>query len=171
MIKRSWKYGLLCSIFLIGIFAFTVFIGTNPFINFGSFLVDIVLFAVFVGFASYEFKNYANGGYLHFWQGMSIGFFVYIIAILSFAALLALYFLVNADFMAFYEKTGLAYYEGRRELWVEEFGQEAYDQQVQGIQGRSLWGLWGEALGKKVFAAVIPTPIMALILRKKPKEL
>ena len=171
MIKRAWKYGVICGIFLLGIFAFTYYVGTNPFLDRTLVLVDIVLFALFAGFAMHEFKTYANGGYLHFWQGMTTGFIVYTIAVVLYGVVLAVYLSSNEGFLAFHHSSVLAYYEANKAMFIEKWSQEEYDKAISAVQQTTNWDLIRDGVIKKLFAAVIPTPIMALILRKKPKSL
>ncbi|MEM9326701.1 MAG: DUF4199 domain-containing protein [Bacteroidota bacterium] len=170
MIQRAWKYGLFCALFLIGIFAFNYLRGTNPFLDRNLFLVDIVLFAVFVWFAAKEFKIYAYRGFLHFWQGMTIGFFVYTIAIFAYGVVLSIYLTADGEFLAFHQSSVLSYYESNRDLFVEKWSQEEFDKAIEVVNATTNWDLIRDAVIKKLFAAVIPTPIVALILRKKPKQ-
>lgn len=37
----------------------------------------VVVFIIFIFFAIREYRDYHNGGYLHMWEGLTIGFFVY----------------------------------------------------------------------------------------------
>jgi hypothetical protein len=101
---------------------------------------------------------------------MTIGFFVYTIAILGYGIALSAYLSLNSDFIAFHQSSVLAYYESNRALFVEKWSQEEFDKAVEVVQSTTNWDLLRDAVIKKLFAAVIPTPIVALILRKKPKQ-
>ena len=109
MFKVAKKFGFACGGILIGIFMLSKSIGVVPFIDYNQFFLDIVFFAVFVGFASREFKRGFNGGYLHFWQGMTVGFFVYAIAIVIFLIFLIAYFLIDVNALQDYQQATRGY--------------------------------------------------------------
>ena len=169
MVKRALRYGLVLAVFLSGVFLLVVGLGGQPFLDPKQLLIDGVLFAIFIAFGIREFKSLDNGGYLHFWQGMSIGFMVYGIAIISFMVFLSVYFLVDEHFMSNYQEAARAYYEGKRALFEEEFGTDMYNKALDEVRNATPMALIGGAAIKKVFAAFLVTPVISLFLRKKPK--
>ncbi len=169
MLRRSTKYGLVAAAFAIGIFFMTMLLGESPFLDPNQLVIDIVLFSIFVGFAAREYKSLEKGGYLHFWEGMSIGFLVYSIAILTFVLSLYVYFFIQPEALQDYESAALAYYEMKRETFEREFGKDMYQSALEDVRNVTVSQLiWGAAL-KKLFAAFLVTPVMSIILRKKPK--
>ena len=169
MFKRALRYGLVLSAFLAGVFALIVGLGGQPFLDPKQLLIDGVLFAIFIAFAMREFKALDNDGYLHFWQGMTIGFMVYGISIVAFTAFLGLYFLLDENFMTSYQQAAMNYYESKRMLFEEEFGVEMYNKALEEVRNDTPGELIGGAAIKKVFAAFLVTPVISLFLRKKPK--
>ncbi len=167
MLKNSWLYGIASGVFLIIIFYLSFRFGTNPFIDFKHLFVDAIIFSLFITFACLEFKR-SQGGVLHFWQGMSIGFFVYAIASLVFMIFLGLYFNFEPELLDNYVSEALKFLEQRSDSYIEEFGEDQYESQVQTIQSITARDLTNTASIKKLIAGLFVTPVISIILRKQP---
>lgn len=169
MIRRSLKYSLICGLFLIGTFVLSFSFSINPFLDQNTLFIDVVLFGLFVGFASWEYKNYENSKFLHFWEGMTIGFFVYGIAIGTFIIFLFLYFWLDDSLLENYKVLATEYYENHRVEYLEQIGSDTYEQALLSVENATVSQLvFGTSL-KKIFAAFIVTPVVSIILRKKPE--
>jgi hypothetical protein len=142
--------------------------GSNPLIDIRHLLFDVVIFFVFIFFASKEFKSYLNNGFLHFWQGMSIGFITYIGAALVFGIFLALLFNLDASIFSKYQEDAKAFLEIQKPLIVERMSEEEFEKQLKGIYEISSNDLIFSTIGKKILAGFFITPVVSIILRKKP---
>lgn len=143
--------------------------GSNPLLDIRHFLFDLGIFFLFIYFAGKEFKDYRNGGYFHFWQGISIGFIVMIPAILLFSICFYVVFELNPDFLDSYKDGAKTMLIEKRDLYVERFSQEQYEIQMAAIDDETTIRLLFSTFWKKVIAGFLITPIIAIILRKKPK--
>ena len=166
MLKRSSKYAITCGLFLLGFFALAYSLGSNPFLNLSHLFFDILILGMFLFFACKEYKSYANGGYLHFWQGMSIGFIVYFSATVIFTIGLTLYFLINPDFLSEYKIQAMDFLLERKDIYLEKFSQERFDEQVKAIENVSTFTLMRGTVVKKLLAGLFVTPVISIILRK-----
>lgn len=140
--------------------------GSNPLINVSHLLVDIVLIAVFEVFAMRYWKS-ANT-YLHFWQGMTIGLIVYGVSALIFLVSQAINFHFNPTALSSYKEASMAYLENGKEFYIEKLGEEGFTQQKQAIHDVSNWDLIISSSFKKIIAGFFITPVISIILRKKP---
>lgn len=169
MLRRSIKYALICGIFTIGAFAVTYALDGNPFLDFSHLLFDVFIFALFTGFAAYEYKSYERGGLLKFWEGMTISFLVYMQATVVFGIFLALYFILSADPLLAYHEAAMAFLEAEKETYLEKFSEDRYQQELDDIQNLTLGGLFMNTLFKKIISGFFVAPVISIILKKNPK--
>jgi hypothetical protein len=170
MIKSTIKFSIICGIFLYVLFLLSLRFGTNPFIDLNQLLFDVVIFFLFIFFSTKEYRRYQNGGILHFWEGMTIGFLLYAPAIIIFVTALYVHNLVDGSMLAEYQREAMLYLEERKESFLKEMGtEEQYQAQVAAIEEITFHRLvWGAAL-KKIIVGLFLTPIVSILLRKKPK--
>ena len=169
MAKSSIKYMLLCSVFLLGIFFISIGFGSNPLIDIRHFIFDVAVFFLFIFFAGKEFKDFNNGGFLHFWQGISIGFLVVIPAVIIFSLALYVIFELNPELIEGYKTGARAFLKEREDFFLEEFSPGQLKEQFEAIEDTTGLDLVLSTLGKKFFAGFFVTPVVSIILRKKPK--
>ena len=169
MLRRSIKYALICGFFTIGAFAVTFALEGNPFLDISHLLFDVLIFALFIGFAVYEFKSYEKGGYLKFWEGMTLSFLVYMQATVVFGIFLAIYFMVSNDPLQEYQQAATAFLESGKSTYLEKFSEERYQQEWDELQNLTLGGLFLNTLLKKIISGFFVAPIISIILRKNPK--
>ena len=174
MVKPTLKYAGFCGFFLIALFFVSLFLGLNPLLMREGLLFDVLTFLLFIYAANREFKVYHNQGILHFWQGMTIGFIVYSIAIAIFLLIVTIYFMNNFDYLEIYRQDLLNVARLEDTLLIEEFGEEGYHIVLQKIEQMNAKQILyfsfspPSVLLKKIFAAFLVTPVISLILRKNP---
>ena len=169
MIKPTLKYSILCGIFLIGLFFISINFGSNPLLDFRHFIFDLGVFFLFVFFAGKEYKDFRNEGYLHFWQGISIGFIVMIPAVLLFSFVFYVIFETNGELMEGYRAGAKAFLLDRREIFLKEFTQQQLNEQLAAVDEITTTQLLFSTFWKKIGAGFLITPVVSIILRKKPK--
>ena len=167
MLKLSLKYSVASGLCLISLFILLKFLGINLFLDVNIILYDIALFGLFISFACWEFKNQRNNGILHFWQGMTIGFFVYSISIFVFMIFLITYVLFDDQYLTDYINQASSYYQSRKDEFVEYFGEEKYNAAQSQVSHANIYQLMTTAFLKKIGAALLTTPVVSIILRKK----
>lgn len=169
MVKPSIKYSVICGVFLTALFWLSVKFGSNPLLDAKHFFFDLVIFFLFIYFACREYKTYHNDGYLHFWQGMTISLIVYLPAAVIFSLLLLLTLTIDLSIIENYRLDTLAFLEGKKDVLLEGISQEEYDQQLTGVKNASISDLVISSGLKKIVAGFFITPVVSIILRKKPK--
>ncbi len=169
MLRRSIKYALICGVFTIGAFAVTFALGGNPFLDFSHLIFDVFIFGLFVGFAAYEYKSHEKGGYLKFWEGMSMAFLVYTQATIIFGIMLAVYFILSSDPLQEYQQAAIAFLEAEKSTYLEKFSEERYQEEWNDIQNLTLGGLFLNTLLKKIISGFFVAPVISIILKKNPK--
>ena len=169
MFKVAIRYALIGAIFLVVLFFLSGVFGVNPLIDLSHLLFDVIIFSVFIFFAEKDYKENLGNGFLHFWQGMTIGFFVYSSATLVFSLVLGIYFQTDPSILSDYQEAATAFLESKREQYTEQFGEGGFNIQLEGIKTVTLLDLWVSSAVKKIIAGFFVTPVISIILRKKPK--
>lgn len=168
MFKTAIKYAPVAGVFMVIIYHLSFFIGVNPQIDLGHLFFDLVLIGMFIFFAEKDFKRYKNDGILHFWQGMTIGFIVYTIGSAVFLIAQIIYYNFDTDAVINYQSAATNFLNERSKIYIEKFGQEAYELQLEEIQKVTKWDLIQESTIKKIIAGFFITPVISIILRKQP---
>lgn len=169
MIRPTIKYAILCALFLIALFFVSLNFGSNPLLDIRHFIFDIAVFFLFIFFAGKEYKDFRNDGYLHFWEGISIGFIVFVPSVLIFSLTLYVIFESYPVLIDGYKEGAKAFLEMKKEIFLQEFSQEQLEEQIQSIDEVTSLQLVISTFGKKLFAGFLITPVVSIILRKKPK--
>lgn len=169
MFKVSIKYALFCALFLVVLFFLSGYLGANPLIDLTHLFFDVIIIGVFIFFTQKDYKTNVYDGYLHFWQGMTLGFFVYTVVAAVFALFLATYLWLDPDVLPAYKASATAFLSEKRDVYVEQFGEEGFQVQLDGIELVTATDLWVSSAVKKIIAGFFVTPVISIILRKKPK--
>lgn len=169
MIKTTLKYSVICGVFLYVLFLLSQQFGTNPFIDLNQLFFDFIIFLLFSYFSMNEYKKYKNGGYLHFWQGMTIGFLLYVPAIFLFAVILFVHFAIEPGLLEQYREAAMEYLESNKATYLDQFGEKQYESQVEAIENVNQTSLIRTSSLKKILVGLFVTPMISIFLRKKPK--
>lgn len=153
---------------MIVIYHLSFWLGVNPQIDLGHLFVDLVLIGLFVFFAEKDYKTYKNGGILHFWQGMTIGFIVYALGSAIFLLGQIFYYNFDTDAVINYQSAATKFLEERSEIFIDKFGEDMYQLQLEEIKHVTKWDLIQESTVKKIIAGFFITPVISIILRKQP---
>lgn len=169
MIKPTIKYSVICGLFLTALFWLSIKFGSNPLMDIRHFFFDLVILFLFIYFACREYKTYHNEGFLHFWEGMTISFVVYLPSAVIFALLLILILTVDPSVMESYRIDTLTFLETKKDVLLEGITQQEFNEQLNGVRNVSISDLVISSGLKKIFAGFLITPVVSIILRKKPK--
>jgi len=168
MWKVAAKYSAICGGFLLLLFWVSYRAGSNPMIDFRHMFFDLIIFILFVFFSNKEFKSYRNDGILHFWQGMTLGFLTYGPAILIFLVGLVIFFQMDPDLLDDFKAQALFYMESNKEEFLQDMTEEQFATRTDQIKLVTSSQMIGGAVFKKFMAGFFVTPVIAIILRKKP---
>ena len=168
MWKVALKYALMCGAFLLLLFWISYRLGSNPLVDEEHFFLDVLIIGLFIFFSSKEFKTYRNGGILHFWQGMTLGFFTYLPAAIIFSFGLFIAFNLYPELFVQYKLQGIEWMNSNKAMMIENDGLEMFNARVENIQNKTEIRKVMETLFQKIMTGLFVTPVIAIILRKKP---
>lgn len=169
MLKSTLKYSVLCGLFLSALFFVSLRVGSNPLLDQRHLFFDIAVFFLFIFFAAKEFKDFRNSGILYFWQGISIGFIVLLPAVIIYCIFLLILFDQHSVLMEQYKEGAKLLLDTQKELYIDTFGEEAIQEQYSQIKNRTSMEVTKRNAGWKVLSGFLITPVVSIILRRKPK--
>lgn len=170
MYQTAIKYAITCGIFLSVLFHMAFYYMANPYIDINHLFFDFLIFCLFLFFALKEYKKYKNEGILHFWQAMTISFYVYVQASLLFAVYLIIYHYLNPGLLESYKAEAMVFLTERSEMYIDRFGEAQLEQQKEAIAQTTAQSLIIQAFIKKIGIGLFSAPIISILLRKKPKN-
>ncbi len=167
LISVPVRYAII-GLFLYGVlFLLLYFLDYNPLVvgrpwDIGLFLIPVMIF-----FSIKDFKTNYNGGELRFWQGMTCGFVTYTGVALGVALFLYI-FLTIADpsVLDGYIQDRIQLLEQNRAQFVEQLGEDLYQQQLVKMGGTSALVVAIDDFWKKLAIGLFLTILIAAILRK-----
>ncbi len=166
MLRPSLKYVLFCTFFLLVLFYLSFILNTNPATD---FIFHLVVLGLFIFFAEFDFKSNHNGGYLHFWQGMTIGFYVYGISAVAFLVIFGIYFMAEPSVLNDYKELTKDFYTSQKDTYIAEMGEDGFESLLKNVEETTPFNFWLWAGLKKIIAGFFVTPVISIILRRKPK--
>ncbi len=170
IVKVAVKYGLICGVLSVFAYYVQLVTGMNPVMNLNSFFIDLIIFFGFIFFANKEFKDYKNSGFLHFWQGMTIGLIIIFTSAVIFSVFSATYYHVNPEVLTEYIQNAVQFLEGKKELLLERESEAAYHQRLKDLKSTTISDVVITDFFKKVGVGFLVTPVIAVLLRKQSKN-
>jgi hypothetical protein len=166
MVVVSLRYALVATLLSIIVFAGLYFFGENPLLQ-GRFF-DFIVIPLFLFFSIKEFKDRKNGGFLQFWQGMTVGFFVYFGLALLFAVFIYIY-IQFVDFNVFtdYIQDRIALIQGNKVNLIEQMGEETYYRTLDQMEKVRPLDVAIDDFYKKNLIGFFFATIISVILRKQ----
>ncbi len=162
------RYGIMAAIISIGLFLVLYFFGKNPLLIPAIFDYRIILFPIILVFAIRDFKENKNNGFLHFWQGMSIGLQTVLITAFLMAVFIFLFgSILDKSFVLSYIEQLTEQIQTVNEELVESIGKEAISKTLELLPTTTIFDLAIDYFLKSLPYGVFLTIIISLILRKK----
>lgn len=162
-----FKYGMVGGVLSIALFFVLLLLDENPLIN--GTLFSFFFIPIFVFFAIKEFKKYYNASYLHFWQGMTIGFGTYMILAMLSGIFIWIYLeLLDPDLLVDYIANRVELMRGSKENLVDRLGQDTYDTSLASVQAATAFDLAVDDFLRKVFAGFFITTVISVVMRQRP---
>ncbi|MFP4092717.1 MAG: DUF4199 domain-containing protein, partial [Cyclobacteriaceae bacterium] len=126
----------------------------------------------FVFFSIKEFKKYYNGGFLHFWQGMTLGFVAYMTLALVYSIFLWVYLeLIDPDLLQEYVVNRVEMMNVSRDKMVEQLGEETFTEALGQLKNVRPSDMALDAFFRNVFAGMFITIIIAVAMRQLPSNI
>ncbi|NMM50273.1 DUF4199 domain-containing protein [Marinigracilibium pacificum] len=167
MIKLALRYGGFAILVLIISFVSLYYLGQKPFLNFNTIFIDGLSLLALIGVAVYEFKRYKQNGELRFWQGMSMGMIIYIMAALGFALFLFIFMsYIEPESLAIYKSDSIEFYKRTIEMYPDKHPKEQQEAYFKSIQEVTISGIVIKESFKKLLLGLLVTPVIAIFMRK-----
>ena len=164
--RLASSYGLFSALMTIVAFLVFYFIGQQPWRNLISLILDVIIIGAFCFIAIRDFRDRHNDGILHFYHGMSIAFFVYLVTATLFSLFYLLFIaVITPDFMEIYQESMIEFLESRKELLIQQGGEEEFQRQIDSVGQVQASGLVLDAFGKKVISGLVLAPIFSIVFR------
>jgi len=167
--KTAIKYAVICGVMMIISHLIQDSAGLKPLVSLNSFFIDLIMFFGFVFFANKEFKEYKNGGVLHFWQGISIGLIIILTSCVIFSVFLATYYTINESAFNNYLQETQIHFEKLREASLEQMTVEQFETQKKNYLKTTVSDLVIGKFFTKLVIGFLMTPLVAIVLRKQTK--
>jgi hypothetical protein len=162
-----FKYGMVGGILSISLFVILLVLGENPLIN--GTLFSFFFIPIFVFFAIKEFKKYYNASYLHFWQGMTIGFGTYMVLSVVSALFIWVYLdQVDPQLLTDYIDDRVTLMQDSSENLIERLGQDTYDNSLASVRTATAYDLALDDFIRKVLAGFFITTVISVVMRQRP---
>ncbi len=144
------------------------FLGKNPLFYIQPF--DFGLIPLFLFLATKDFRDRYNGRVLHFWQGMTAGFFVYLgIALVSSIFIFLFLEWVDCNLVAEFITNRMEMMEKSKDVAAEGLGKEAFEKVYNEVKLTTASVLAVDNFLKKAILGLSFTILISVILRKQPK--
>lgn len=165
--RTALKYAVICGIMMIISHLIQEFAGLKPLVSINAFFIDLIMFFGFVFFANKEFKEYKNGGILHFWQGISIGIIIIFVSCVIFSLFAATYYSVNEAAFSEYLQDTQIHFEKLRDASLEQMTVEQFEEQKRNYLETTVTDLVSGKFITKLIIGFLITPMVAVVLRKQ----
>ena len=160
------RYAVVAAFLMIIVFVISYYIGVHPFIEMSHLFFDLFVYGLVIFFAMNEFKKVINEGILHFWQGMTIGFFLNIFSCGIYVIFLFLIMNFDENILISYQQEAIDFLETKSVQYIESFGKEQYQNQLETIQETTILDLMLLGGLKKFISAMLITPVFSILKRK-----
>ena len=160
------RYAVVAAFLMIIVFLISYLIGVHPFIEMSHLFFDLFIYGLVIFFAMNEFKKVINEGVLHFWQGMTIGFFLNIFSCGIYVVFLFLIMNFDENILISYQQEAIDFLEIKSVQYIESFGKEQYQNQLETIQETTILDLMLLGGLKKFISAMLVTPVFSILKRK-----
>ncbi len=170
LFKVALKYALTASVLAIVVLLLLFYTGRHPLLISIAYDYRILLFGVFIFFSIKEFKTYGNNGELHFWQGLLIGIFFYLLLGLVVGAFIWMFSEIEPRFLAEYiEGTIRGLLVNKEQLTVESkvtITEEEFNKQIELMRETKSFEMALDYFIKSCLIGFFLSVLLSVILRK-----
>lgn len=169
MMKVAIKYGLIGSIITIIPFVILHYTVGAPTAKGSGFLIDGVLLFIFLFFGLKDFRDNYNQKILHFWQGMTIGVVTYLLMALGYGLFVWLFIDWQGDsYISEHISASASQMKATAESYPDTISKEKLAEGLAQLKNVTAFDLGQKAFLGEIFLGLFLTPLISMILRKKP---
>ncbi|UXX79650.1 DUF4199 domain-containing protein [Reichenbachiella carrageenanivorans] len=169
LFKVPLKFGLIGASINIAMYFVLYLTDSNPLMEMRVF--DFFIIPIFIFFGIKEFRDIFNQRVMEFWQGMTVGFFIYgtIALLYSIFLWIALEF-SDGEILQEYITESLNVIKENKDILTEEMGIDSYQSSFDEVSQTTAIDLALDSLFKKAGIGFLLTSVLSTVLKKQPKN-
>jgi len=169
ILRVSMRYGIMGAVLSEVLFIILYYSGMHPFLIPAMLDFRLLVFPIILIFGIREFRVNIRGGYLHFWEGMSIG----LLEVLIFSVFMMIFVLIfggviEKDFVQEYVSGLQEQLIAGKEKFSGSVGEETFSKTLEILPSTTVFHLALDYFLKSWPLGLFLIIIITLILRKKP---
>lgn len=169
LFKVPLKFGLIGSVITIAMFFVIYWTGANPLLEMRIF--DFFIIPVFLFFGLKEFRDTYHQKIMEFWQGMTVGFFIYFTIAFLYSGFLWLALqLIDPEILQGYITESLNVIKENKDLLIEKVGIESYEDSYAEVSQTTAFDLVADSFVKKAGIGFMLTSVLSTIFKKRSKN-
>jgi hypothetical protein len=169
LVKIPLKYAVAATVLGSILFAVLFFHDRHPMLIHIVYDFRLLLIPLFVFFAIKEYRDYANFGELHFWEGMVAGIMMYMGYGIFMAMFIAFFGHYHPPFLQEYIRLATENLVSHREEFITAISEETYNSTLEKLPLTTLGDLALDYIMKSILIGVFSTIILSVILRRHTK--
>ena len=153
--------GALCFAFFVALHLLGVVpVETKRFLDFGFYIIMMAA-------CNWYYRKKIGNGYLHLWQGISIGYLIVIVGSLLTGFLIYVFYSLNPEAFSAYLDATRALLLSQKIEYAKRLGEAEFQRDVASVATIKPSGLVFNELKNKFFLAIIPILVISLLFRKQ----
>lgn len=169
LFRVTLRYGLVSGVIGFVVILILYYTGHHPFLIPVFLDYRIVFFAIFFVFALREFRDFHNGGILHFWQGMIGSLAITIFFTIISSGAIYVFAKSVPEFVQSYITLSMEQVKSFSKEDIDRIGQEVYDAGIQSLEQADAYFLASRYLVQSLILSFFISIIISVILRRQPK--
>lgn len=160
----AFPFGLAAGFICVLGFALMFFLEIEPISM--VLILGYIITPIFVFLGIKQFRDRFNNGELFFGQGMTVGFFVYVLMALISAAFIGFFMVFEPEVFDTFKSMNIQLLEEKREILVEQLNQQAFDETYLNIQQMNTWDVVMNDFLRKIIPGLFFTILISIILKR-----
>lgn len=153
--------GVICFVFFVVVQQLGKFSGTSRGLDVGFFVIMIVT-------ACWYYRKHVGKGYMHIWEGITVGYVVWLTGALLCGYLTYFYFLVSPVALQSYKEVTRNSLMVNKTEAIKTWGKEVFDQKIAQIADLDASSFIFDEFRFTVLLIVIPILLIAVFFRNQP---
>ncbi|MFY0627896.1 MAG: DUF4199 domain-containing protein [Reichenbachiella sp.] len=167
--KSSVKFGAIGAGVIAFIFLAYYVLGSNPLIEMD--MIDVFILPIFLFFGIKEYRERYNNQLLEFWQGMTVGFFVYTTMATVSAVFIWIFIdAIDVSLTENFVSDRLASLHEIKNKIIEEMGQDSFAETVREVGNTSSIDVAMDGFLKKLVIGFLLTSVISVIMKRKSEK-
>lgn len=168
LIQTAIKFGLIGALMNIVALLTLFYLGKHPLLLNPLIDARLPLYGLFIFFSLYYFRD-DNEGILHFWQGLVLGFLVYLIMAQMAAAFIAVFGSIEStQFRSIYVSTAIEQISANKEALLENnIDEKTLNDALQILPSTTANNLAFDYFLKSMPIGLILTLLLSIVMRRK----